>query len=171
MLKVQCKGRYFLLQKSLFKDYNKRLVGTTTSFFPGWWHHKPENLHKPCPREHATMWVRPCWAALEKRKSCCSRVLLPCRHFTPDCFTNEGLDLHKRLTWRHMLVDELNQLHSNYINLSTNHSETSRCILKVVTSSWVSPSVSDWTQLLTIIILAAWDSPALLSLSNRSMSC
>jgi len=34
-----------------------------------------------------------------------------------------------------MLVDELNQLHSNYINLSTNHSETSRCILKDVTSS------------------------------------
>ena len=25
-----------------------------------------------------------------------------------------------------MLVDELNQLHSNYINLSTNHSETSK---------------------------------------------
>jgi len=42
-----------------------------------------------------------------------------------------------------MLVDELNQLHSNYINLSTNHSETSVCILKVVISSWVSPSVSD----------------------------
>ena len=42
-----------------------------------------------------------------------------------------------------MLVDELNQLHSNYINLSTNHWETSSFILKVVTSSWVSPSVSD----------------------------
>jgi len=56
---------------------------------------------------------------------------------------NSTLDLYKRLTWRHMLVDELNQLHSNYINLSTNHSETSSFILKVVTSSWVSPSVSD----------------------------
>jgi len=28
-----------ILQKSLFKDYNKRLVGTTTSFFLGWGHH------------------------------------------------------------------------------------------------------------------------------------
>jgi len=26
---------YFILQKSLFKDYNKRLVGTTMSFFRG----------------------------------------------------------------------------------------------------------------------------------------
>jgi len=28
-VKVQSKGRYFLLKKLLFKDYNKRLEGTT----------------------------------------------------------------------------------------------------------------------------------------------
>jgi len=29
MLKVQSKGRYFLLKKLLCKDYNKWLIGTT----------------------------------------------------------------------------------------------------------------------------------------------
>jgi len=35
-LKVQSEGRYLLLKKSFFKDYNKRLVGTDyTSFLSG----------------------------------------------------------------------------------------------------------------------------------------
>jgi len=32
MLKVQSKRIYLLLKKSFFKDYNKRLVGTTQHF-------------------------------------------------------------------------------------------------------------------------------------------
>jgi len=66
-----------------------------------------------------------------------------------------------------MLVDELNQLHSNYINLSTNHSETSKSCNFFLSLSISVDSGLNNVRLNTFIILAAWDSPALLLLQPK----
>jgi len=107
MFKVQSKGRYLLLKKSFFKDYNKRLVGTTQ--VSSWASDitNPKIYLSPAPGNTQPM--------LRREKA----VVVTCVHLTTPIY---------RLCLQNKFI-------ISNINSSTNHSEASCCILHVVISS------------------------------------